>query len=368
MQSTAGGGSGSRGSGPVIDTHIHAVPASLVREVEAAAFRGVSADRSEAGLRFRFPGMQPSPPAPAGLTDFVALAARGLKQGIDAQIVAPWTDLLGYTLRRRDASTWSHAYNEAQASACRERPALVPIATIPLQFPDLAAASLVRARGLGCRGVIVGTDVPGIALDAAALEPVWEAASGLGMPVFVHPTFLTVPGSMQTRGLKNAVGRIGETTLTLTRLVYSGILLRYPDLIVIAALGGGALVPARHRVLRNHVLGWSETKTDVEASLRRLYFDTVVLDSGFLRYLVGEMGADRFVMGSDYPFPWEPDPVAMVLGAALPAQAAQAILGATASRLFGIESMVPPVPEGEGPAPADREGRRGRGEPSEKRE
>lgn len=332
----SGGEVASRDTRLVVDVHIHAIPASLVGEIERAAFPGVSVSPSERGLRFLFPGMRPSPPAPPRLTDFAALAERGRECGIDVQIVGPWTDLLGYTLARDEAAAWSQAYNEAQAAACADHPGLVPMATIPLQFPDLATATLERAQEAGCRGVMVGTDVPGMALDAPALESVWEAAAGLSMPILVHPTFLQIPERIEARGLKNAVARVGEITLAMTRLVYSGALLRHPELAVIAALGGGAIVPLRRRVLRNHTLGWSETDTDVEASLRRLYFDSVVLDPSYLRYLVREAGANRIVMGSDHPFPWEPDPVRFVRQADLSNDEIVAILGGTASALFGL--------------------------------
>ena len=44
---------------------------------------------------------------------------------------------------------------------------------------------------------MIGTDLPGLDLDAPGLEPVWEAAAGLGMPLLVHPTFLCVPARLQ---------------------------------------------------------------------------------------------------------------------------------------------------------------------------
>jgi len=46
----------------------------------------------EHGFRFRFPGMQPSPPSPSGLTDFALLAEWGRDRHIDIQIVGPCMD------------------------------------------------------------------------------------------------------------------------------------------------------------------------------------------------------------------------------------------------------------------------------------
>src|SRR2546425_1393369 len=48
---------------------------------------------------------------------------------------------------------------------------------------------------------------------------------------------------------------------------------------------------------------------------RRLYYDTVVGSEKALRFLLDEVGADRVVLGSDWPFvPWHPSPVAWVQG------------------------------------------------------
>jgi aminocarboxymuconate-semialdehyde decarboxylase len=48
---------------------------------------------------------------------------------------------------------------------------------------------------------------------------------------------------------------------------------------------------------------------------RRLFYDSVVGSEKALRFLLDEVGADRVVLGSDWPFvPWHPSPVAWVQG------------------------------------------------------
>ena len=326
----------SRAATPVVDVHIHIVPPALVSAVERGVFPSVQVQRAEGRVAFTFPGMAPSPPGPAGLGDLSRLADFAAAEGIDVQVLGPWTDLLGYTLPAAEAAAWSRAYNEALAAACAAAPGRVPMGTIPLLHPEAAVREMTAARGLGCRGIMIGTDLPGLDLDAPGLEPVWEAAAGLGMPLLVHPTFLCVPARLQARGLKNAVGRAGEGAVALTRLVYSGALLRHPGLAVVAALGGGGLVPLWRRIVRNQEVGWAEASGDVEASLRRLHFDSIVLDPAYLRYLVERVGADRVVLGSDYPFPWEPHPVQFVGTVGLEPEQTTAVLGGTAIRLFGL--------------------------------
>ena len=123
--------------------------------------------------------MAPSAPAQPALLDLPQLAERGAAEGIELQLASPWTDLLGYTLSEPEAVAWTRAYNESLAAACAGQANLLPLATIPLQYPGLAASELEAASQLGCRGAVVGTDIPGIDFDSPQLDPVWEAAAKL---------------------------------------------------------------------------------------------------------------------------------------------------------------------------------------------
>jgi aminocarboxymuconate-semialdehyde decarboxylase len=324
-----------------VDVHVHAVPRSLVDRAARERAAGVELVRDGSSPVLGFPGTAPAPPMPAAMLSPAALAAAAEGQHVATQLLAPWTDLLGYTLPERVAADWSRAYNAALAEACAESPRQVPMATIPLAHPRRAAAELAAARELGCRGVIVGTDVPGLHLGSPELEPVWEAAAGLAMPVLLHPTYLELLRELHGAGLKNAVGRAGPTAVALARLLYSGALLRHPSLSVVACHGGGAFAAVAPRIVRNHELGWSGSASDVGESIGRLHFDSVVLDPRYLRYLVSVFGADRLLLGSDLPFPWEEDPLGTVARAALTPDEHDAVVGANARRLYGLAEGAP---------------------------
>ena len=48
---------------------------------------------------------------------------------------------------------------------------------------------------------------------------------------------------------------------------------------------------------------------------RRLYYDCITSSEAALRFLIDQVGVDRVVLGSDWPFvQWEPSPVAWVQG------------------------------------------------------
>ncbi len=323
------------GSGPVVDVHVHAIPLDLATRVRQGVFSEVSLNDDGPG-RFCCERMAPSPPPPDSLFDFELLVENTHEQGIDVRLVGPWTDLLGYSLTAGAAVVWSNAYNESLAASCARFPALEALATVPLQCPDLAVSVMREAHGLGCKGIMIGSDVPNSTLGAAELDVFWSAAEDLAMPIVLHPTFFHIPDILLERGLKNAVGRAAATAVALTELVYAGVIERHPEIALVISHGGGAFLPLVDRVLRNQELGWASSTVDIEDSISRLYWDSVVLEPHAVASLAATVGADRVLLGSDYPFPWEPSPVETVINAGLSAADERAILGETASALFGI--------------------------------
>jgi aminocarboxymuconate-semialdehyde decarboxylase len=76
-------------------------------------------------------------------------------------------------------------------------------------------------------------------------------------------------------------------------------------------------------------------KAPVGDYFQRLYFDTICFEPAMLRYATSVVSTDRFLLGSDAPFPLgEPDPVNFVINA-LPSEQSSAILHDNFDRLIG---------------------------------
>jgi aminocarboxymuconate-semialdehyde decarboxylase len=73
--------------------------------------------------------------------------------------------------------------------------------------------------------------------------------------------------------------------------------------------------------------------------LKQMYFDSIVFTPEALAHLVNEVGADRIVMGTDYPFPWMKAAVDHILATpGLSDTQRTAMLGDTAAKLLGIKA------------------------------
>jgi len=108
-----------------------------------------------------------------------------------------------------------------------------------------------------------------------------------------------------------------EDAIITATLICSGILDKFPELKVCIAHGGGPACYLMGRIDR----GWrgnteEQHMTNPPSSYQRnLYYDCVVMSEASLRFLVDQVGADRVVLGSDWPFvPWNPNPVSWIQG------------------------------------------------------
>lgn len=266
-------------------------------------------------------------------------------RGIDVQVLsingywwyAADRDLARQIVRVHDEklAAWSAAYPGR----------FVPLTSVAMQFPDLAAEQLEYAvTKLGMRGASIGGHVQGEDLALPKFDPFWAKLQELNVPVFMHPneaSSLVREGALAGRGaLGNIVGNPLETTVFLSRLILGGTLDRYPGVRVVASHAGGYL-PS--------YLGRSEVSCDVrpdancankkrltEYLKREILVDSMVLSEEGLRHLVAVVGVGQILYGTDIPFNW-PDSVDMILKAPFLNDAQrEAILGGNLMRLLRI--------------------------------
>src|ERR1051325_4498596 len=169
-----------------------------------------------------------------------------------------------------------------------------------------AAKELERCmKQLKFKGVQILTNVAGRELSDSAFAPFWKMAEELQALVLLHPIGFTEGQRLTRFYFNNVIGNPFETTLALHYLIFDGVLERYPNLKILAVHGGGYLPAYSGRI--DHAWGARRRGRGAlphppTTYLKKIYFDTVVFTPYQLAELVRLFGADKIIMGTDYPF------------------------------------------------------------------
>jgi aminocarboxymuconate-semialdehyde decarboxylase len=259
------------------------------------------------------------------------------KNGIDRQVVGCWVDMFGYELPVAECTAWADLINEHLAAAAKAQSCFVPLATVPLQDGAAAAEVLRAAVSTGFPGVMIGTLPRGVGsvLDAPDLAPFWQAADDTGAVVHIHPSFDAGDPRVNDYGLANAVGRITDALVALSRLICAGHVARYARAKIVVPMGAAGLPFLLGRLARNHAI--TPGLGDPAEALRHIYTDTIVHDPRVLRFVADTMGAGRIMLGSDMPFPiGDAEPRKILDAASISPADAASITGGLARTLFRL--------------------------------
>src|SRR6185437_2361031 len=246
-------------------------------------------------------------PFPTGGFD-VARRLRDMDvMGVDVQVLSATPQTYLYNQDASLGATAAAIQNDQIAKLVKENPQrFMGIATLPMQSPEMAADELRRAMTkLGLRGTMFASNILGKNLDDPGFEPVWTAAEQLGAFVFIHPNNVAGADRMKSYYLSNLIGNPLDTTIGAACLYFGGVMDRHPKLTVVLAHGGG-FTPYQAARWEH---GWQvrpEPKKNVSRQpvdiAKRFYYDTILHSAPVLEFMIGHVGADRVVLGSDYPY------------------------------------------------------------------
>ena len=330
----------------IIDCHAHYAPELMFERLGKVIdkFPSIELLASDGKYRLSFMQRAPTRPVMPRLRETDERHEWMEREKLDAQVVGGWLDAFGYELPADEGEAWAKFTNDVLMESASKDDALFPLCTVPLQDGDRAARVLEAAMKDGFKGVMIGTQPSGVGmgleagLDDAQLAPFWAAASDLEAAVFIHPEYDTIDKRVTGYDMVNAVARINDLSTGIARLLYGGVLSKNPGAKVIAATGGAALPYALGRLMRHYDLH-KDTCADPSAEFQRMYFDTIVFEPSTLDFLVSKVGADKIMLGSDWPFPiGDFQPTKVVEGANLSAADKAGILGGNARRVFGLDA------------------------------
>lgn len=274
-----------------IDVHAHHYPPKLVAAMTALRSRSVPAVIS-AGVEIT-------------LDERLELLAQ---HGIERQVLS--VGILTPDFNHRDhAVAAARLANDVYAAACRRHPSrLLAFGAVPLPHADAAIAEARRCLDeLGMVGITLGCSVAGQPLDDPGFAPLFAELDRRGSVLFLHPVGADTGPLTTTLGLPWMLGAVFEDTIAAVRLVLSGMIARYPRIRMIVPHLGGAMPFLLERL--EYYLELERRKGteipfhgNISDQLRRLWYDTVNLQSAALRCTVDTIGSDRLLLGTDYPF------------------------------------------------------------------
>ncbi len=264
------------------------------------------------------------------------------EMGVDIQVVSQNLPNVAYWASNALGQKIARACNDGIARFVEKMPdRFVGVGAVPMQKPDLAVKELSYAAGLGLKGVQIQSHVRGRELGEAQFRPFWAAAEELQLPVIIHPRGFTHDERLYKFFLWNSIGQPLEEALAIASLIHEGILEDFPKLKVIVCHGGGYLTFYPGRIERAYDARPEprENITDRPITyLRRMHYDSVIFDPDMLGFLVKKVGAEKVMMGTDYPRgEVEEDPVGFVTRApGLTKAQRERIMSTNAMAMFAI--------------------------------
>ena len=158
---------------------------------------------------------------------------------------------------------------------------------------------------LGLRGAMFASNVLGKNLDDPEFEPLWAAGQELDALLFIHPNNVAGADRLKNYYLVNLIGNPLDTTIAAACLVFGGVFDRYPKLKIALSHGGGFTPYQAPRWTH----GWDvrpEPKKNISKRptqiIERFIYDTFLHSKETLEFLIKCAGAERVVLGSDYPY------------------------------------------------------------------
>jgi predicted TIM-barrel fold metal-dependent hydrolase len=264
------------------------------------------------------------------------------RAGVDMQVLSACPQL-PYGQDREKAARAARFVNDQYAGLAGRYPGRFSVfAALPMPHLDEAVTELGRALDeLGAAGVAMNTTVLGRALVEPDFEPLFAELNGRSAVLYLHPAGNNARSPLiGDYHLTWMVGAPVEDTISVMQLITHGIPTRYPDIKIINSHLGGALPMLLQRADDQYRWEAPDTPEPPSVAARRMWYDTV--GHGHvpaLKCAIDSFGADRLLLGTDFPYENGDTfvrAVDYISDPQIDGSAARAILDQNAGALLGI--------------------------------
>lgn len=270
------------------------------------------------------------------------------RHGVNIQALSQTAPIL-HGLNAEGAAEICRISNNDNFALCKAYPdRFVNICILSLLDASRAMKELNRCiNELDCRGITIASNQNGKGLDSEEYFPFYEKLVERDLPLFIHPTnwgsYPLVDNDTGWR-MMHVFGWPFDTTQAVWRLVYGGVIDRYPSLKVVTH-HCGAMLPyfARRMEGIGNALLKGRLPRPIVQYWSNFYGDTA-LSGTVAAYACGYafFGPDRMVFGTDYPYGADAGEgnvranLAGVKAMDIPPEAMRKILGENARKLLKI--------------------------------
>ena len=264
------------------------------------------------------------------------------RDGVETQVLSATPVLFSYDRPAEHALDCARLFNDAALDLCASgKGRLKSLCQVPLQDIDASCKELTRCMRAGHLGVQIGNHVGEKNLDDPGIVTFLHHCADESAAVLVHPWDMLAPQRMPKYMMPWTVGMPAETQLGIVAMILSGAFDKLPATLRICfAHGGGSfafLLGRLDNAWQHHPVARGVCELAPSRYLNRFYVDSAVFDQRALRFLVNTMGAERVMLGSDYPFPLGEEHVgALIRSSELPEHEKAQILGDNAMAFLGL--------------------------------
>ncbi len=286
------------------------------------------------------------------------------RDGVEMQVLSATPVLFAYERPVEHALDCARLFNDAALELCAQgKGRLKSLCQVPLQDIDASCQEVTRCMRAGHLGVQIGNHVGEKNLDDPGIVTFLHHCADQGAAVLVHPWDMLGSQRMPKYMMAWTVGMPAETQLGIVAMILGGAFDKLPKTLRICfAHGGGGftfLLGRLENAWQHHPVAHGVCELPPSQYVNRFYVDSAVFDERALQFLVGTMGAERVMLGSDYPFPLGEHRVGtLIRSSALTAEAKELLLGGNAADFLGLKrdsasttgqetTTAPTVPHGE---------------------
>ncbi|HEY7165306.1 MAG TPA: amidohydrolase family protein [Candidatus Binatia bacterium] len=320
-----------------VDVHAHYCPIEFYQKLESRKSIPYVRRQDEGAWLFKY-GKDQSSSVRSRMYSLEHRLGEMNARGIKTQILSPLLHGI-HALPAKLGLDLCRLVNDKVTEVAREsKGRFEAFGVLPLQSIDESLKELERIRTLNVMGVVFLSNLAGKFLDEPSLLPVYKALESMNLTVFIHPTHPVNDKGMKDHHLISCLGFLYDTTLAMSRIIFSGLLERFAKLRFILP-HVGSLIPYITARMDKEIKRDPEKESMKRAPseyFKLVHVDTVSLHPPALTLVHSYLGADRILFGCDYPFWGIGEGFDSVQRLDIPAEDKEKIFYRNAEKLFGL--------------------------------